>query len=288
MSNYKTKSGFLLVDKPEGMPSFSLVKRIRKITKIKKIGHTGTLDPFASGLMIVCLGKATKLASKLITETKEYEVKMKLGIKTESGDLYTDVLKINDHPNITEADLKKIKPKIMAMNEQVPPQYSAVKYKGKPAYTYARKKEKIPLKPKPIKIYDLEFQKIDLPYIYYKTCVSKGTYIRVLTEDIAKELNTIAVTSALRRTKISNYDLSKATKLKSLQPNNWKKKLIDIADFMTDYPTIKIRKVYAFRHGSEIEVDAPDEEEVMVLNKGKCIGFGKIKNGVLFPQKVFI
>ncbi len=206
----------LLFDKPYGWTSFDLVKKVRnslyrrlKIKKLK-VGHAGTLDPLATGLMILCTGKATKQIDKLQAEEKEYQVAIKLGATTPSFDLETneDLSFPIDH--ITENLIKETFKQFTGNILQVPPVFSAVKIDGKRAYEYARKGHDPELKPKKIVIKSIELISIQLPTIIVRMTCSKGTYVRAFARDLGNALNSGAYLTALRRTRIGNYSVDEA------------------------------------------------------------------------------
>jgi len=282
--------GIILIDKPVGITSFDVVKKIRKITSIRKVGHTGTLDPFASGLLPVCIGKATRIADKLSSKDKEYVVTMKLGIKTDTGDKTGKIIekKIQE---FEINDLKQIIPDILNISEQIPPKFSAVKIDGKRAYELARKDEEINLKARPIKIINFEILKYEHPFISYKTLVSKGTYIRVLSETFAEKLGAIANTWELRRTKIGKLNIQNSIKLEELTQENWKKHLSSIVDILPDFHRINLKKeeIESFRNGRFFAVAETNQNEIMVLDEeNNCIGFAEISNNIFKPKMVLI
>ncbi len=282
--------GIILIDKPAGITSFDVVKKIRKITNIRKVGHTGTLDPFASGLLPVCIGKATRIADKLSSKDKEYIVTMKLGIKTDTGDKTGKIIekKIQE---FEINDLKQIIPDILNISEQIPPKFSAVKIDGKRAYELARKDEEINLKARPIKIIYFEILKYEHPFISYKTLVSKGTYIRVLSETFAEKLGAIANTWELRRTKIGKLNIRNSIKLEELTQENWKNYLSSIPDILPDFLRITLKKeeIESFQNGRFFAVAETNQNEIMVLDEeNNCIGFAEISNNIFKPKMVLI
>ena len=282
--------GIILIDKPAGITSFDVVKKIRKITNIRKVGHTGTLDPFASGLLPVCIGKATRIADKLSSKDKEYIVTMKLGIKTDTGDKTGKIIekKIQE---FEINDLKQIIPDILNISEQIPPKFSAVKIDGKRAYELARKDEEINLKARPIKIIYFEILKYEHPFISYKTLVSKGTYIRVLSETFAEKLGAIANTWELRRTKIGKLNIRNSIKLEELTQENWKNYLSSIPDILPDFLRITLKKeeIESFQNGRFFTFTETNQNEIMVLDEeNNCIGFAEIQNNICKPKMVLI
>ena len=283
--------GVIIIDKPPNITSFDVVKKLRKITGIRKIGHTGTLDPFATGLMQLCIGKATRVVSKLTEEDKTYLATCQLGIQTDTGDLTDEIIKQEEPPGITKEDLNNMIPEIMKITSQIPHKFSAVKVDGKRAYELARQKKEVNLKSRPIKILGFSIENFENNKLIYQAQVSKGTYIRVLSETIAEKLGTIGTTIALRRTKIGKIDLSKAIRLEDLNSSNWKEHLVPLTQIFSSYAKIHIdtEQKELFRNGGNVNISLNDEDEVIVLdNDDKCIGFGYIKEGSLKPKIVFI
>ncbi len=203
----------IAVDKPLGWTSFDAVKRIRGAIQRKlnvkkfKVGHAGTLDPLATGVLIICTGRATRDIERLQNGTKEYIATIKLGATTPSFDLETEIDKTFPYEHITEEMVKEVLPRFMGKIMQVPPVYSAVKIDGKRAYKYARKGAEVELKAKPLVIEELELLSCDLPELRLRIVCSKGTYIRALTRDIGMALNSGAHLTALCRTRVGDIRL---------------------------------------------------------------------------------
>ena len=205
----------ILIDKPSGPTSFQIVSKIRKITGVKKVGHSGTLDPKASGLMIVCTGKKTKEMDNFIGLNKTYSGIIRLGLTSPSMDTETECSKI---PLPDDIDLKKIlqaRDNFLGEIEQTPPMYSAVKVGGKKLYNLARKGKSIEREPRRIFIEKFDITKIALPDINFTITCSKGTFIRVIADDFGKKLNTGGVLVELRRTGIGDFHVDEALSISS-------------------------------------------------------------------------
>ena len=242
-------TGYLLVDKPKDITSFQCIAKLKRIINQKmKIGHAGTLDPFATGLLIICLGReATKTMGTLLNLDKTYLVKAKLGELTDTLDYTGELLETRDASAVTRKDLELAIEKLGSEYEQIPPIYSALKHKGKPLHELARKNklgqeelEKIVLaKKRTVKLFDLRIIEEDLPeaklpFFSFLAHVSKGTYIRSLANDIAQKAGSIATTYELKRTKIGPLPLEKAIpldKLTSMQAIE--KNLLNYEEFLT-------------------------------------------------------
>ena len=196
--------GIIVVNKPSGCTSHDIVSKIRKSLKLKKVGHTGTLDPLATGVLPILLGNATKLSKYLINHDKEYVATIKLGVKTETGDIEGSIIDEQKVPLFTEEQIIEALNSFVGKQKQMPPMYSAIKVNGKKLYEYARNGEKIEVTTRNIEIYNISFLQYIDNKIKFKVSCSKGTYIRSLCEDIAQKLNTVGTMENLERTQVRN------------------------------------------------------------------------------------
>ncbi|MFC1887512.1 tRNA pseudouridine(55) synthase TruB [Candidatus Cloacimonadota bacterium] len=283
-------SGILLIDKPKGITSFDVIRKLRRITGIKKMGHTGTLDPFASGLLIICIGKATRLSSKIITEEKEYTATLKLGIKTDTGDMTGEVICIKELDGISVSKVEKLVPKILNIKQQIPPKFSALKVNGKKAYELARKKTDFQLQPRAVEIKKFQFEEIAIPELTYTALVSKGTYIRVLSETIGEMLKSCAVTTELRRISIGRISIENACRMEELNDQNWQEYLYPMINLFTGSAQIEISEQEKddFKMGRRFVVNKNDVNEVIVVCAGQVVGFGEVEDKILKPRTVII
>lgn len=204
------KGELLLFNKPLQWTSFDVVRKLKNITRAKKIGHAGTLDPLATGLLIICTGKLTKTIEQIQAQEKEYIGTFQLGATTSSYDLEREIDERFDISNISEDMIHETVNKFLGPIEQLPPQHSAKKVDGKRAYELARKGKVANLEPKKVTIYNFEITGIEMPLVHFKVTCSKGTYIRSLVNDFGKELNNGAHLTSLIRTKIGNHSLNDA------------------------------------------------------------------------------
>ena len=211
MIENKEEGQILLVDKPYNWTSFDVVKKIRNNSKFKKVGHAGTLDPLATGLLIICTGKKTKKIDGFMGLEKEYQGRFVLGKSTPSVDLETEFDREYPIDHITAKGIKKIQISYLGNQKQSPPEYSAIKVGGKRSYDLARKGEAKPLKPRQVFIRSLELNLENFPEIEFKVVCSKGTYIRSLVRDFGIALNCGAYLKELKRTAIGSYKLEKAS-----------------------------------------------------------------------------
>jgi len=224
------KGKVLLIDKPLEWTSFDIVNKVRyailKKYNLKKfkVGHAGTLDPLASGLLIVCVGKATKTIHQFQNLDKEYTGKFYLGATTPSYDLETEIDEKFDTKHITEEQIHQTAEKFLGKSQQIPPIFSAIKKDGKKLYEHARKGQKVEIQPRDIEIKEFEILSVNLPEISFRVKVSKGTYIRSLAYDFGKALKSGAYLSELRRTKIGDFSVDNAVSidefLEELHTNN--------------------------------------------------------------------
>ena len=207
----------ILIDKPLHWTSFDAVKKVRILTGISKVGHAGTLDPLATGLLIVCTGKFTKKINEYMGMPKEYTGCFIIGASTNTYDLESKPEHICDISNVTDEEIYAATKKFIGTILQVPPQHSAIKKEGIPAYQLARKGESVELKARSITISKFEIEKIDLPKIYFRVQCTTGTYIRSLANDFGKELGTGAYLSALCRTKIGDFHVNEAFTMETFE-----------------------------------------------------------------------
>lgn len=206
----------LLIDKPLEWTSFDVVKKVRNNIKIKKVGHAGTLDPLATGLLIVCTGKMTKSIDSFMGQEKEYTGTFTLGQTTPTYDLESEPTEAVSIEHITAKDLEIARQQFVGEISQTPPIHSAVKVDGKRVYELARKGEEVKLKSRQVIISEFEFTKVDLPTIEFRVVCSKGTYIRSLANDFGAVLGVGAYLSSLRRTRIGEFSVEKAYQLDNL------------------------------------------------------------------------
>ncbi|MFQ7001352.1 MAG: tRNA pseudouridine(55) synthase TruB [Clostridium sp.] len=237
-------NGVLNIFKNKGMTSFDVVSRVRKIAKEKKVGHTGTLDPEAEGVLPVCLGKGTKIIDYIMNSEKGYSVKFKLGIKTTTYDLEGEILEERDTSFLKEEEVKNVINSFKGEYLQVPPMFSALKKNGVRLYELARKGIEVEREGRNITIYNIENINIDLPYVSMDVTCSKGTYIRSLCYDIGEKLNVFATMTDLKRFKTSFFCEEDSININDLKEENIKEKLISIEDALKNYPKIYIEKGY--------------------------------------------
>ncbi len=209
--------GILSINKPKGITSHDVVVQVRKIFHLQKVGHAGTLDPDATGVLVICLGKATKSVRFLVNDDKEYEAIMVLGISTDSQDAGGRVLKRIDKLKVSETDVREAIKGFRGEIEQVPPMLSAVHYRGKRLYQLARQGKVVKRIPRPIKIFSLEILKMELPRVKFSVVCSKGTYIRTLCADIGEALGCGAHQAELIRIRSGAFHIRDSLTLEELR-----------------------------------------------------------------------
>lgn len=203
----------ILIDKPVNWTSFDVVARVRRLIKVKKVGHAGTLDPLATGLLIICTGKKTKEISEYQAQNKKYTGIITLGKTSPSMDLGTEVTETVLPGDLSEEKILIARNKFLGNIEQVPPMFSALKHNGKRLYKLARAGKVVEREPRQVEIYSFEIIKINLPDIHFEISCSKGTYIRVIANDLGKELGCGGILSSLRRTEIGDFNVEDAVDL---------------------------------------------------------------------------
>ena len=206
----------MLIDKPLDWTSFDVVRKTRNLIRIKKVGHAGTLDPLATGLLIVCTGKFTKKINEYMGLEKEYTGSFTLGAITPTYDLESEPTEIRDYQAITEKEILEATKAFSGTIQQVPPLHSAIKKDGKPVYLMARKGIEFVLEPRIITIKEFIIEKVELPVVYFKVVCTTGTYIRSLAHDFGKHLGCGAYLSSLRRTRIGEFSVDHALSMEQL------------------------------------------------------------------------
>ena len=210
-------SGIIVIDKPTGKSSAQVVAAVKRLLKVRKIGHTGTLDPFASGVLVCCLNQATKLARFLLKGRKGYAAVLKLGESTDTQDATGKIVGPRYDVSVSEEKIRSAFEGFKGEISQQPPIYSALKHKGKPLYELARSGRPVQKPPRRVHIYALEIESIELPYVTFSVRCSAGTYIRTLCQDIGSALGCGGYLHALRRTECNGYTLAQAVTLSDLQ-----------------------------------------------------------------------
>ena len=268
------QSGVLIIDKPEGITSHDVVAKVRKALHTKKVGHTGTLDPLATGVLVVCVEKATKLVQYLTCENKTYEVQMKLGVKSDTGDITGNVIETDDNisEKLSELTLEKINETLntfLGVQKQVPPMYSAIKVNGKKLYEYAREGIEIEREERDIEIHSIENVSFENDILKYTVSCSKGTYVRSLCEDIAEKLGTCGTMTALRRTVTGEFEIKDSISIEEIS----EEKIISM-EKLFDKKIDVSNNMKKLINGEEIKVDL--EDGLYNLYSDEYVGIGKV------------
>ena len=244
-------SGLLVVNKKTKMTSHDVVEKLRGILNFKKIGHAGTLDPNASGILLACLGKATKIAKFLTEYDKEYEAVIKLGVTTDTYDQEGKIIQIENDLKISEVEVRRAVESFKGEIWQTPPLYSAIKQKGKKLYQYARAGKQVERKKRKVIIKDVRVLEIKLPYVKLKVSCSKGTYIRSLANDIGERLGCGAHLFSLCRTRIGPFELKDALDLEAMEEIRNEDKignfLISVEKVLAHIPSVVVKDGFAKR-----------------------------------------
>lgn len=268
--------GVILVNKPKGMSSHDVVSKIRKILNTKKVGHAGTLDPLATGVLPILVGKGTKISKYLMEHDKTYIATIKLGEKTTTGDCEGDIIEKKEYIPISNKKIENIIKTFIGEHTQIPPMFSAIKVNGKKLYEYARNGEKVDIPSRNIKIYGIDIIEIKENIIKFKVSCSKGTYIRTLCEDIAEKLNTVGTMIDLQRVQVNEFKIENALMLEDINENC----IIPIEKVFMEEARIDLDDVMLNKFlngiGFKNELDF-----ALIYNKNKFIGIAKNKNGKL-------
>ena len=285
-------SGVFLLNKPLGISSNAALQKVRWLYRAQKAGHTGALDPLASGLLPICLGEATKFSHYLLDSTKRYITTIQLGHSTTTGDVEGEVLLEKTAPVLTEAGIHKVLEQFTGDIQQVPPMYSALKKEGRPLYELARKGIEIEREARPIHIFAIQLIEFSENTITLDVTCSKGTYIRVLGEDIARALDSYGHLIYLHRIQTGHFDLNPSYTieyLESLTEQEREALLLPVyapIDHFTKVQVPEGRTEY-FSRGMESNIDHDADAEVLVFDGEKCLGLAEITDKKrLVPKRV--
>ena len=281
-------NGFLLIDKPSGISSAGCVYKLRKVLKISKIGHCGTLDPLATGVLPLCIGEATKFSNYISDQSKEYEVEILFGIQTTTGDLEGEEI-FNEPFKIDELKLEKTIKKFLGTQSQVPPMYSAIKINGNPLYYWARKGVYFKRKVRQIHIDTIGILTSSNTKATLRISCTKGTYVRSLVEDIGVDLSTRATVVNLRRTKVGPIGEESLVEL-GASIEEFKSKLVAADQLLNHLPCIQLNEIDAkkIRNGRTVDYNADQDLEGLVrIYQGKSlfIGLGSIDSSSTVSAK---
>jgi tRNA pseudouridine55 synthase len=290
--------GALLINKPPGPTSHDIVDEARRILRTKRIGHTGTLDPFAAGLLVLLLGPATRLAEYLKDHEKTYRGVIRLGVKTDTDDVTGTVIKEKTVPPLSARSIENEMKRFRGKSSQKAPAYSAVKVSGERLYRRARRGAEVKAPTREIEIYSLSLVGYNRPDLVFEVTCSSGTYVRALARDIGEALGCGAHLTSLTRTAAGPYELSDSITIDELKTGDidiWREKnaFIPMAEVLPDFPTIEITGEDATRvsHGKEIALARADEAEgllVKLVLDGTLAAVGRVDGDSVRPVKVFL
>ena len=284
-------NGIIVINKPKGCTSHDIVYKIKKIFN-EKVGHTGTLDPMAEGVLPILIGKGTLLSKYLINHNKKYIVKLQLGIKTDTADSEGKI--IEEHQVNTELlskeNITNVLNSFIGKQEQIPPIYSAIKVNGKKLYEYARKGQEVELKPRQIEIYNINLisYSLEKKQLEFEVFCGKGTYIRSLCEDIAKKFGTVGYMKSLKRIKVGDFKIEDSITIDELEKNVNNEdfinnKIISIEKLFHEKNSIKLddRKLQLFLNGVKLTQKYDDDIYKIYNKSNEFIGIGVIENQLL-------
>ncbi len=289
--------GLLLLNKPPGMTSNRALQTVRRLLNARKAGHTGSLDPAATGMLPLCFGEATKVCAYLLDADKSYRVTARLGVSTDTGDADGQESERAPVPEMSAGDWDELLQGFVGESMQVPPMYSALKKDGKRLYELARKGETVAREPRPIRIDEIRLLERAGSRLVFRVRCSKGTYVRTLVEDIAKRAGTVAHTARLHRETVGAFraedmmDLAKAEQLAAEGPGALRERLLPADTALADMPTVTVDATDSerFSGGQVVGVAAGKFKGLArVYGAGRFLGVGELAgNGELAPRRVF-
>jgi tRNA pseudouridine55 synthase len=292
-------SGFLLLDKPAGITSNGALQRVKHLYQAQKAGHTGSLDPLATGMLPICFGEATKLSVYMLSADKTYRVTARLGVKTDTDDADGRVIADKPWSHLTERELRSALDSLKGAVEQVPPMYSAVKHEGQRLYRLARKGIEVERKRRLVTIHEIELERADLPIVGIRVRCSKGTYVRTLVTDLADSLGTFAHVTALRRLAVDPFDESSAMitldALRSRADAGGIESLDDLLlppdTVLADWPRVTLSEAVAdkVRQGVIVALEEPLKPGLhrIYSNRSVFVGIGEVLPGPrLAPRRI--
>ena len=287
--------GVLLLDKPMEISSNHILQRVKRLFNAQKAGHTGSLDPLATGMLPICLGEATKVSAFLLDADKTYLFKCQLGTKTSTGDAEGEVTERSEFEHITQSQVEQILPQFLGGIEQIPPMYSALKKDGKRLYDLARQGIEVEREPRPVTIHDLRLLSMQSGELEFEVRCSKGTYVRTLAEDIAQALGSVAYITYLRRVSVGIYSGEMVTweQLDALASEGFEaldKALLSVDSGLPDWPDVQLDadSAYYIKLGQAIQIArAPTKGWVKIYHDDQFLGLGIIQDdGRVAPKRM--
>jgi len=285
--------GILIVDKPEGLTSHDVVQKVRRAYSLRQVGHAGTLDPIASGVLVLLVGSATRIAQYLQEDDKEYHLVLKLGLETDTQDITGQTMNEGDPSGVTESDLNAAIDRYRGTFSQIPPSFSAVKRAGQPLYKLARQGVRIQADPREVTVYSIEVSEVNLPYVAMKVVCSKGTYMRTLCHDIGRDLGVGGCMESLIRVRSGQFPLEEAIDLERVindpSPEQWLRQAADGLGFPVTEPGDE--DLMRLVSGTRIRCDDCSREGfVSVTRRGRLIALAEAlkteETVMLSPRRV--
>jgi len=292
----KNVHGILLLDKPAGYSSNQAVQKLRWLFNARKAGHTGSLDPFATGMLPICFGEASKTAGFMLDASKTYLASARLGQATATGDIEGDIITEMPVPDLADSDFEGVFEIFHGSIEQIPPMYSALKLQGQPLYKLAREGKEVERKPRTVTIHSLELISWDAPVLVFRVHCSKGTYVRTLAEDIARAVDCCAHLQALRRLDVEPFQEKNMISLQAVEQavaaGIHESLLLPLDSGLEDWPVILLEEEAAarFSHGNPVPVTEQATGAVRVyLRQGRILGLGEVgPDQYVYPKRVFV
>jgi tRNA pseudouridine55 synthase len=295
--SYQNINGLLLLDKPSGISSNQALQKVKKIFNAKKAGHTGSLDPIATGMLPICFGETTKVAHFLLNNDKGYLVTAKFGVSTTTGDREGEILETKSTSKLSQEIIISALKSFEGQYDQTAPLYSALKYEGRPLYYYARKGIEVPRKTRSIEIYSIKFESFESDILKFHVMCSKGTYIRSLVEDVAKKIDSVAHIQELRRTHFAWFKEADMSSLENIENDNnttIEDILLPSDEVLKEYDSVYLDKDSAndIKYGRRVSFDSiPSTKIVRIYDeKDELLAIGEVveEENYLQPKRVFI
>lgn len=273
-------NGIIIINKPKGFTSQDVVSKVKKLLNEKKAGHTGTLDPMATGVLPVLLGNSTKLSKYLIEHDKVYVAKIKLGQKSSTGDSEGEIIEEKSVPEISLEKIEEVLESFLGKQTQIPPIYSAIKVNGKKLYEYARNGETVEIPEREIEIYSIKLLSFENEEIEFEVSASKGTYIRTLCEDVAKTLGTVGYMSSLNRIAVDKFKIEESYTFEEIEKGSFK--ILTMEELFKEFPKLELnaRKKELFLNGVMLTNEVEDGL-YNIYSNSQYIGLGIVKDKLL-------
>lgn len=290
--------GVLLLDKPSGLTSNQALQRVKRLFNASKAGHTGSLDPLATGMLPICFGEATKLTGFMLVADKSYEVVGRLGIATNTGDAEGDIIEEKPAPALSAETLGAVLGRFVGEIEQTPPMYSALKHEGRRLYSLARRGIEVRREPRRVRIHELELLRYEPPDVELRLRCSKGTYVRTLVEDLAKGVGSVAHVTALRRLAVAPFEQHPMVTLEALErrhetaPGALEELLLPVDSAIADWPRLVVESDMAERlsQGQAVRAEPgwPESRVRLYSPSKRFFGIGEIlPHRRLVPRRIF-